>query len=51
MDVVTMPKVEGSNVNNIMYATGYAMLKTAENKDAAWTFLKEVGYEMKIWQK
>lgn len=44
-DVVTMPKVEGSNVNNIMYATGYAMLKTAENKDAAWTFLKEVGYE------
>ncbi|MDO4299164.1 MAG: sugar ABC transporter substrate-binding protein [Lachnospiraceae bacterium] len=44
-DVVTMPKVEGSEINNIMYATGYSMLKTAENKDAAWTFLKEVAYE------
>lgn len=44
-DVVTMPKVEDSEINNIMYATGYAMLKTSQNKDAAWTFLKEVGYE------
>lgn len=44
-DVVAMPKVEGSDVNNIMYATGYAMLNTAKNKDAAWTFLKEVSYE------
>ena len=44
-DVVTMPKVKDGGTNNVMYATGYAMLKTAENKDAAWTFLKEVGYE------
>lgn len=44
-DVVTMPKVKDGGTNNVMYATGYAMLNTAENKDAAWTFLKEVGYE------
>ena len=44
-DVVTMPKVKDVGTNNVMYATGYAMLNTAENKDAAWTFLKEVGYE------
>ena len=44
-DVVTMPKVKDGGTNNVMYATGYSMLKTAENKDAAWTFLKEVGYE------
>ena len=44
-DVVTMPKVKDGGTNNVMYATGYAMLKTSENKDAAWTFLKEVGYE------
>ena len=44
-DVVTMPKVKDGSTNNVMYATGYAMLNTAENKDAAWTFLKEVGYE------
>ena len=31
-DVVTMPKVEGSEINNIMYATGYAMLKTSKHK-------------------
>ncbi len=44
-DVVTMPKVKDGGTNNVMYATGYSMLKTSENKDAAWTFLKEVGYE------
>ena len=44
-DVVSMPKVKDGGTNNVMYATGYSMLKTAENKDAAWTFLKEVGYE------
>ena len=44
-DVVTMPKVKDGGTNNVMYVTGYAMLNTAENKDAAWTFLKEVGYE------
>lgn len=44
-DVVSMPKVKDGGTNNVMYATGYSMLNTAENKDAAWTFLKEVGYE------
>ena len=44
-DVVAMPKVKDGGTNNVMYATGYSMLKTSENKDAAWTFLKEVGYE------
>lgn len=44
-DVVSMPKVKDGGTNNVMYATGYSMLKTAENKDAAWTFLKEAGYE------
>ena len=44
-DVVSMPKVKDGSTNNVMYATGYSMLNTAENKDAAWTFLKEVGYE------
>lgn len=42
-DVVSMPKVPGGK-NNLMYATGYAMVKTAKNKDAAWTFLKEAAY-------
>lgn len=27
------------------------MLKDSENKDAAWTFLKEASYEMKTWQR
>ena len=43
-DAVPMPKVENGK-NNLMYATGYAMLKTSKNKDAAWTFLKEAAYE------
>lgn len=42
-DAVAMPKVENGK-NNLMYATGYAMLNTSENKDAAWTFLKEAAY-------
>lgn len=42
-DAVSMPKVENGK-NNLMYATGYAMLKTSKNKDAAWTFLKEAAY-------
>ena len=37
-DVVSMPKVKDGGTNNVMYATGYSMLKTAENKDAARTF-------------
>lgn len=43
-DAVAMPKVPATGTNNIMYATGYSMLKTAKNKDAAWTFLKEMAY-------
>ena len=42
-DAVPMPKVENGK-NNLMYATGYAMLNTSEHKDAAWTFLKEAAY-------
>lgn len=44
-DVVSMPKVPDGGKNNLLYATGYAMLKDSENKDAAWTFLKEASYE------
>lgn len=43
-DVVTMPKVAGGGKNNIMYATGYSIVATSKNKDAAWTFLKEMSY-------
>lgn len=43
-DVVSMPKVPSGGKNNLMYATGYSMLKTSQNKDAAWTFLKETSY-------
>ena len=38
-DVVSMPKVPDGGKNNLLYATGYAMLKDSENKDAAWTFV------------
>lgn len=44
-NVVTMPKVENSQTNNILYATGYAMMKNTPNSEAAWTFLKEIGFE------
>lgn len=43
-DIVTMPKVKGNNTNNLIYATGYSMLETSQNKEAAWTFIKEVSY-------
>ncbi|WMJ89059.1 ABC transporter substrate-binding protein [Anaerocolumna sp. MB42-C2] len=43
-DAVPMPKVANGGKNNLMYATGYAMVNTAKNKDAAWTFLKEAAY-------
>ncbi len=43
-DVAPIPKVSGNGKNNILFATGYAMLKTSKNKDAAWTFLKEMSY-------
>lgn len=42
-EAVTMPRVPGGK-NNLMYATGYAMLKTSKNKDAAWTFMKDAAY-------
>lgn len=42
-DAVSMPKVPGGK-NNLMFATGYAMVKNAKNKDAAWTFMKEAAY-------
>ncbi len=44
-NVITMPRVPGGGSNNLMYATGYSMLKTSGNKEAAWTFLKETAYE------
>ncbi len=43
-DVVTMPKIKNNNPNNIMYATGYSILKISEHKDAAWEFVKEISY-------
>lgn len=43
-DVVSMPKVPNGGKNNLMYATGYAMLNTSKNKDAAWTFMKEAAF-------
>lgn len=43
-DAVSMPKVPDGGKNNILFATGYAMLKTSKNKDAAWTFMKEAAY-------
>ncbi|MGB8451521.1 MAG: sugar ABC transporter substrate-binding protein [Anaerocolumna sp.] len=43
-DAVAMPKAADGGKNNLMYATGYAMVKDAKNKDAAWTFLKEASY-------
>ncbi len=43
-DAVPMPKVADGGKNNLMYATGYAMVATSKNKDAAWTFLKEAAY-------
>ena len=43
-DAVPMPKVAGGGKNNLMYATGYAMVNTSKNKEAAWTFLKEAAY-------
>ena len=39
-DVVSMPKVPDGGKNNLLYATGYAMLKDSENKDAAWAWIK-----------
>ncbi|MDR1018587.1 MAG: sugar ABC transporter substrate-binding protein [Lachnospiraceae bacterium] len=44
-DVVTMPKTPNNGYNNIIYAGGYAMLKTSKNKDAAWQFIKEASYD------
>lgn len=43
-DAVPMPKVPNGGKNNLMYATGYAMVKTSQNKEAAWTFMKEAAY-------
>lgn len=44
-DACAMPKVPAGGKNNLMYATGYSMLKTSQNKDAAWTFLKETSFQ------
>lgn len=43
-DAVPMPKVSNNGKNNLMYATGYAMVKDAKNKETAWTFIKEAAY-------
>lgn len=42
---VLPPKDPNGKNTNITYATGYAMNAAANNKDAAWQFLKEVSYE------
>lgn len=43
-DAVSIPKVQNGGKNNILFATGYAMLNTSSNKDTAWTFIKEAAY-------
>ncbi|MFW5889451.1 MAG: extracellular solute-binding protein [Bacillota bacterium] len=51
-DAVLPPKTNEDGENtNITYATGYAMNKDAENKEAAWEFLKEASFANEEMQK